>query len=74
MQVDQEGKVKAIPNLYSPETCGEKQTLGGEQMQDMDFAIFWWWEKEYVKAVYCHPAYLTYMQSTSWETLGWKKH
>ena len=23
------------------------------------------WEKEYVKAVYCHPAYLTYMQSTS---------
>ena len=27
--------------------------------------------KEYVKAVYCHPAYLTYMQSTSWEMLGW---
>ena len=31
-------------------------------------------EKEYVKAVYCHPAYLTYMQSLSGETLGWKKH
>ena len=31
-------------------------------------------EKEFVKAVYCHPAYLTYTQSTSWETLGWKKH
>ena len=31
-------------------------------------------EKEYVKAVYWHPAYLTSMQSTSWETLGWKKH
>ena len=31
-------------------------------------------EKEYVKAVYCHSAYLTYMQSTSWEMLGWKKH
>ena len=30
--------------------------------------------KEYVKAVYCQPAYLTYMQSTSWETLGWLKH
>ena len=29
--------------------------------------------KEYVKAVYCHPAYLTYMQSTSWETPDWKK-
>ena len=30
--------------------------------------------KEYIKPVYCHPAYLTYMQSTSWETLGWKQH
>ena len=30
--------------------------------------------KEYIKTVYCHPAYLTYMQCTSWETLGWKKH
>ena len=30
--------------------------------------------KEYVKAVYCHPADLTYMQSTSWEMLGWMKH
>ena len=32
------------------------------------------YEKEYIKAVYCHPAYLTSMQSTSWETLDWKKH
>ena len=31
-------------------------------------------EKEYIKAVYCHPAYLTYMQSTSWEMPGWMKH
>ena len=31
-------------------------------------------ENEYVKAVYCHPAYLTSMQSTSRETLGWKKN
>ena len=30
--------------------------------------------KEYTKAVYCHSAYLTYMQSTSLETLGWVKH
>ena len=30
--------------------------------------------KEYVKAVYCHPAYLTYMHSTLCEMLGWKKH
>ena len=32
------------------------------------------YEKEYVKAVYCHPAYLTYMQSTSYEVPGWMKH
>ena len=31
-------------------------------------------EKKYVKAVYCHPAYLTYMQSTSCEIPGWMKH
>ena len=30
--------------------------------------------KQYAKAVYCHPAHLTYMQSTSWEMLGWLKH
>ena len=30
--------------------------------------------KEYIKAIYCHPAYITYMQSTSGKTLGWKKH
>ena len=30
--------------------------------------------KEYLKAVYCHPDYLTYMQSTSCEMQGWMKH
>jgi len=30
--------------------------------------------KEYVKAVHCHPAYITYMQSTPCEILGWMKH
>ena len=30
--------------------------------------------KEYFKAVYCHPAYLTYMKSTSYEMPGWMKH
>ena len=42
--------------------------LGMEQQ-----TVFKSW-KEYIKAVYCHPAYLTYMQSTSWEMLGWMKH
>ena len=30
--------------------------------------------KEYIKAVYCHPAYLTHMQNTSCKMLGWMKH
>ena len=30
--------------------------------------------KEYVKAIYCYPAYLTYMQSTSCDMLGWMQH
>ena len=42
--------------------------LGMEQWTDSKL------EKEYIKAVYCHPAYLTYMQSTSCEMLGWMKH
>ena len=42
------------------EPCMEKQT--GSKLG-----------KKYVKAAYCHPAYLTYMQSTSWEMLDWMK-
>ena len=30
--------------------------------------------KDYVKPIYCHPAYLTYMQNTSLEMPGWMKH
>ena len=30
--------------------------------------------KEYIKATYCHSAYLTYMQRTSFEMSGWMKH
>ena len=30
--------------------------------------------KECVKSVYCHPAFLTYIQNISWEMLGWIKH
>ena len=41
---------------------------------DMEQQIGSKWEKEYVKVEYCHLAYLTSMQSTSGETLGWRKH
>ena len=54
------------------ETCMQvrKQQLELDMEQQTGSKL----EKEYVKAVYCRPAYLTYMQSTSWETLDWKKH
>ena len=44
----------------------KKQQLEPEMEQQTDSKL----GKEYVKAVYFHPAYLTYMQSTSWEMLG----
>ena len=40
--------------------------LGPDMEQQTDYKL----GKEYIKAIYCHPTYLTYMQSTSWETLG----
>ena len=54
------------------EICMEvrKQQLAPDMEQQTGFKS----GKEYVKAVYCHPAYLTYMQSTSREMPGWMKH
>ena len=47
----------------------KKQQLELDMEQQTGFK----YGEEYVKVVCCHPAYLTYMQSTSWETLGWRK-
>ena len=48
----------------------KKQQLELDMEQQTSYKL----GKEYIKAVYCHPAYLTYMQSTSCEMLGWMKH
>ena len=48
----------------------QKQQLGLDMEQWTGSKLV----KEYVKDVYCHPAYLTYMQSTSREMPGWMKH
>ena len=48
----------------------KKQQLELDMEQQTGFKL----GKEYIKAVYCHPIYLTYMQGTSWETPGWMKH
>ena len=47
-----------------------KQQLERDMEQQTDSTLV----KEYVKAVYCHPAYLTSMQSTSYEMPGWMKY
>ena len=55
-----------LRNLYA----GQKQQLELDMEQWTSSKL----RKEYIKAVYCHPAYLTYMQSTSCEMLGWMNH
>ena len=56
-------------------TCLLRNLYAGQEATelDMDQQAGSKLGKEYVKAAYCHPAYLTYMQSTSWEMLGWMK-
>ena len=59
---------RSFIELYKP-LCHDKVVIHvGEQMIGPKL------EKEYDKAVYCHPAYLTYMQSTSCEMHGWMNH
>ena len=48
----------------------KKQQLEPDMEQQISSKL----KKEYMKALYCHPAYLTYRQSTSCEMLGWMKH
>ena len=55
-----------LRNLYA----GQKQQLELDMEQQRDSNT----GKEYVKAVYCHPADLTYMQSSSSKMSGWMKH
>ena len=63
-------KDMGIPGLLRNLYAGQEATIRtGHGTKD-------WFRlgKEYVKAVYCHPAYLTSMQSTSCKMLGWMKH
>ena len=58
-------------------TCLLRNLYAGQEQQlelDMEEQTSSKLRKEYVKAVYCHPAYLTSMQSTSCEMLGWMNH
>ena len=60
-----------VYELYSLEICSQVKKQQLElNMEQTGFKS----GKEYIKAVYCHPAYLTYMQSTSCKMPGWVKH
>ena len=48
----------------------KKQQLELDMEQQTHFKL----GKEYSKAIYCNSAYLTYVQSTSWEMLNWMEH
>ena len=56
----------------SPEksVCRSRSKLEPDTEQQTGFQL----GNGYIKALYCHPAYLTYMQSTSCGMLGWMKH
>ena len=62
-------------NTRPPDLPLEKPVCRKQQLElDMEQKTGSKQEKEYIEAVYCHPAYLTYIQSTSHEMLGWMKH
>ena len=68
--VDHNKMWKILKEMEIPDnlTCVLRNLYSGQEAtveQDMEQQTGSKWEKEYVKAVYCHPAYLTYMQSTS---------
>ena len=62
-------------NTRPPDLPLEKPVCRKQQLElDMEQQTGSKLGKEYFKTVYCHPVYLTYMQSTSCEMLGWMKY
>ena len=62
-----------IPDHF---TCLLRNLYAGQEVTELDMEQQTGSKlgKEYIRAVYCHSAYLTYMQSTSCKMLGWMKH
>ena len=63
-------QINQICNWKAPTHPSSKHQLEPDMEQKTGSKL----GKEYIKAVYCHPAYLTYMQSTSHKMPGWMKH
>ena len=62
-----------IPDHF---TCLLKNLYAGQEATDlvMEYLIGSKLGEDYIKAVYCHPPYLSYMQSTLYEMPDWKTH
>ena len=66
---------KTLKEMGIPASCETCMQVKKQQLElDMEQQTGSKLGKENVKAVYCHPAYLTYTQSTSYEMPGWMKH
>ena len=67
--VDRNKLWKSLKEMGIPDhlTCLLRNLYAGQEatVRTGHGTTDWFQEKEYIKAVYCHPAYLTYMQSTS---------
>ena len=77
--VDHDQLWKILQEMEIPDhliTSWESCMLVKKQQLELDMEQQTGWKlgKEYIKAVYCHAAYLTYTQSTSCKMLGWMNH
>ena len=68
------GKILQDMGIPDHLTCLLRNLYAGQEATDMGKWTCSKSGKEYVKAVYCHPAYITYMQSTSCKMPDWMKH
>ena len=74
--VDHNKLWKILKEIGIPDhlTCGSWETCMQVKKQQLELDMEQWigseLGREYVEAIYCHPAYLTYMQSTSWKKQG----
>ena len=76
--MDHKKTVEILQEMGIPDhlTCLLRNLYAGQEETELDMEQQTGSKlgKEYVKAVYCHPAYLTYMQSTSCKMPSWTKH
>ena len=78
VRVDQKKLWKTVRQEYQTSWAASWEICMQVRKQQLELDLEQWTDsklgKEYIKTVCCHPAYVTYMQSTSWDKMGWMKH